>query len=155
MLEIEVLSRLAKDGLTIAVAESCTGGRICDRLTDIPGASERFKGGIVAYSNESKMRFLEVSRDTIRAHGAVSAECASEMASGVAKAFDADVGVSVTGIAGPGGGTPEKPVGLVYIGISWKRERATFRMVFEGDRKGIKAQAAEEALMLVLDFIPR
>lgn len=154
MLETDVLARLKKAGLTLAVAESCTGGRICDRITDVPGSSEHFKGGIVAYSNDSKVKLLGVSHDTLKAHGAVSAECASEMAIGVAKAFNADVGVSVTGIAGPGGATPQKPVGLVFIGIAWKKEHAAFRYLFDGDREGIKAQATEQALQMALDFIP-
>jgi PncC family amidohydrolase len=154
MLETDVLERLSKAGLTLAVAESCTGGRICDRITDVPGSSEHFKGGIVAYSNESKVKFLDVSHDTIKAHGAVSEECAKEMAAGVAKAFNADLGVSVTGIAGPGGATPQKPVGLVFIGIAWKKEHVAFRYLFDGDRKSIKAQATEQALQLVIGFIP-
>lgn len=154
MLETELLSKLSKAGLTLAVAESCTGGRICDRITDVPGSSERFKGGIVAYSNDSKIRFLGVSHDTLKAHGAVSEECAREMAVGVAKAFSADVGISVTGIAGPGGATHQKPVGLVFIGIAWKKELAAFRYLFDGDRNSIKAQATEQAMRLALEFIP-
>ncbi len=154
MLETELLAKLSKAGLTLAVAESCTGGRICDRITDVPGSSEHFKGGIVTYSNDSKVKFLGVSHDTLKAHGAVSEECAREMALGVARTFGADVGVSVTGIAGPGGATPQKPVGLVFIGIAWKKEHAAFRYLFDGDRKGIKAQATEQALRLAMDFIP-
>lgn len=153
MLETELLGKLSKAGLTLAVAESCTGGRICDRITDVPGSSEHFKGGIVAYSNDSKVRFLGVSHETLKAHGAVSEECAIEMAAGVAKAFDADVGISVTGIAGPGGATPQKPVGLVFIGVAMRKERASFRYLFDGDRRSIKAQAAEQALRLVMDFV--
>jgi len=154
MLETEVLGKLGKAGLTLAIVESCTGGRICDRITDVPGSSEHFKGGIVAYSNDSKIKFLGVSHDTLKAHGAVSEECAREMAAGVARAFNADIGVSVTGIAGPGGATPQKPIGLVFIGIAWKKELAAFRYLFDGDRKRIKAQATEQALQLVIDFIP-
>ncbi len=154
MLETDVLGKLSKAGLTLAIAESCTGGRICDRITDVPGSSEHFKGGIVAYSNDSKLKFLNVPHDTIKAHGAVSEECAREMAAGVAKAFNADVGVSVTGIAGPGGATPQKPVGLVFIGLSWRKEHLVFRYMFDGERKSIKAQATEEALQLVLDILP-
>ncbi len=154
MLETDVLGKLSRTGLTLAIAESCTGGRICDRITDVPGSSEHFKGGIVAYSNDSKLKFLNVSHDVIKAHGAVSEECAREMAAGVAKAFDADVGVSVTGIAGPGGGTPQKPIGLVYIGLSWRKEHLVFRYMFDGDRKSVKAQATEQALQLVLDILP-
>jgi len=154
MLETEVLGKLEKAGLTLALAESCTGGRICDRITDVPGSSEHIKGGIVAYSNDSKVKLLGVSHGTLKAHGAVSAECAAEMAVGAAKAFSADVGVSVTGIAGPGGATPQKPVGLVFIGVAMGKERASFRYLFDGDRKSIKAQSAEEALRLVLGFLP-
>jgi len=154
MLETDVLVKLSKAGLPLAVAESCTGGRICDRITDVAGSSEHFKGGIVAYSNDSKVKFLGVSHDTLKAHGAVSEECAKEMAVGVSRAFDADVGVSVTGIAGPGGATPQKPVGLVFIGIAWKKEQAAFRYLFDGDRKAIKTQATEQALQLIIDFVP-
>jgi PncC family amidohydrolase len=154
MLETEVLDKLQKAGLTLAIAESCTGGRMCDRLTDVPGASEHFKGGLVAYSNESKVKLLGVSHDTLKAHGAVSAECATEMCVGVAKTFNSDIGVSITGIAGPGGATLQKPVGLVFIGVAIKKEQAAFRYLFEGDRKSIKAQATEEALRMVLGFIP-
>jgi len=150
----ELLSKLKKAGLTVALAESCTGGRIGDRITCVPGSSEVFKGGIVAYSNDSKIKLLGVSRETIRSKGAVSAECAEEMAVGAVKAFNADVGISVTGIAGPGGATPEKPVGLVFIGLAWKKELISFRMLLEGDREGIRAQACEQALQLALDFVP-
>lgn len=154
MLETDVLDKLGRAGLTLAVAESCTGGRICDRITDVPGSSEHFKGGIVAYSNDSKVRFLGVSHETLKAHGAVSEECAREMASGVAKAFGADLGVSVTGIAGPRGATPSKPVGLVFIGIAWKKECISFRYMFEGNREAVKMQSAEQALALLLNFVP-
>jgi PncC family amidohydrolase len=154
MLETDVLVKLRRAGLTLAVAESCTGGRICDRITDVPGSSEHFKGGIVAYSNDSKIKFLGVPHELLKTHGAVSGECAKEMASGVAKAFDADVGLSVTGIAGPGGATPQKPVGLVFIAVAWRKEHAAFRYLFDGDRRAIKAQATEQALQMVLDFVP-
>ena len=150
----ELLERLRKAGMTLALAESCTGGLIGDRITDVPGSSDVFKGGAVVYSNDSKVRLLGVSPDIIKAHGAVSAECAEEMAAGAAAAFHADVGLSVTGIAGPGGATPGKPVGLVFVGIAWKRERASFRMVFEGDRRAIKDQAAAQAMGLLFSYIP-
>lgn len=153
MLETDALDKLAKAGATLAVAESCTGGRICDRLTDVPGASEHFMGGVVAYSNGSKMRLLGVSRETLEANGAVSAECAEEMAAGVASVFEADIGLSVTGIAGPGGATPKKPVGLVYIAITTKNERRSVRYVFKGDREEVKEQATVQALRLVIDLL--
>ncbi|NLX46609.1 MAG: CinA family protein [Euryarchaeota archaeon] len=154
MLEIDLLEKLVRAGLTLALAESCTGGRIGDRITDVPGSSERFMGGVIAYSNDSKVKLLGVSPDTLKAHGAVSAECAEEMAAGAAKAFSADIGLSVTGIAGPGGATPQKPVGLVFVGLCWKRDRRSFRFVFTGDREQVKAQAVERALHLVLDYLP-
>jgi len=150
----ELLSKLKRAGLTVALAESCTGGRVGDKITDVPGSSEVFKGGIVAYSNDAKIKLLGVSRDTIRSKGAVSAECAEEMAVGAVKAFNADVGISVTGIAGPGGATPEKPVGLVFIGLAWKKELISFRIILEGDRKAIKDQSAVQALQLALGFLP-
>jgi nicotinamide-nucleotide amidase len=154
MLETEVLDKLRKGGLTIAVAESCTGGRICDMLTNVPGSSDVFRGGVVVYNNESKMNLLGVSHISIREHGAVSPECAIEMVSGVVRLFNADVGLAVTGIAGPGGATETKPVGLVYIALSNKDERVFFKMELEGDRERIKTDAANEALQLVFDFIP-
>ena len=154
MLETDVLDRLRRRGLTLAVAESCSGGRICDKLTDVPGCSDVFKGGAVAYSNDSKVRLLGVPQGIIKKHGAVSEECATEMAVGVMKAFDSDVGLSVTGIAGPRGGSVEKPVGLVFVGLAYRTERGVFRMQFDGGREAVKRQATEEAMRLALDFIP-
>lgn len=154
MLETELLDRLRRRGLTIAIAESCTGGRVCDRLTNVPGCSDVFKGGTVVYSNDSKVRLLGVSHQTIKEHGAVSEQCAEEMAAGVGRAFNADIGVAITGIAGPDGGSAEKPVGLVYVGIAYRHERASFRMQFNGDRWSNKEEATVQALQLTLDFIP-
>jgi nicotinamide-nucleotide amidase len=154
MLEIEVLDLLRKRGLTIAVAESCTGGRICDKLTNVPGCSDVFKGGVVVYSNDAKVKLLGVSHDTIKKHGAVSAECAEEMSGGVCRVFNADIGVSVTGIAGPDGGSQKKPVGLVYVSVACKHERVAFELRFEGDRDNIKEEASIQALQLAYDFIP-
>ncbi|MCG7844313.1 MAG: CinA family protein [Methanomassiliicoccales archaeon] len=154
MLAIEVLDRLRKHGRTIAVAESCTGGRVCDMLTNVPGCSDVFKGGAVVYGNDSKVKLLGVSHGTLKQHGAVSAKCAEEMAEGVMRSFDADIGVAITGIAGPEGGSAEKPVGLVFVGLAYKHERGAFRMQFDGDREQIKEQASIEALQLALEFIP-
>ncbi|MBN1109680.1 MAG: CinA family protein [Methanomassiliicoccales archaeon] len=154
MLENDIIEKLRRGNLTLAVAESCTGGHICDRLTNIPGCSDVFLGGMVAYSNDSKVTILGVQRSTIREHGAVSEECAREMAQGVMRVFGADVGVSVTGIAGPGGGSPEKPVGLVFTGLVHKEERLVFRMQFDGTREYIKRAASDETMMLTLDFLP-
>ncbi len=117
-MERTVVERLRERGLTLACAESCTGGLISKRITDVSGCSDVFIGGCVTYANEAKMRLLGVRAETLEKYGAVSEQTAREMAMGVRAALGADVGVSVTGIAGPGGGTPEKPVGTVFVGIS-------------------------------------
>ncbi|MDI6751810.1 MAG: nicotinamide-nucleotide amidohydrolase family protein [bacterium] len=131
---------------TLAVAESCTGGLISHLLTSIPGSSEYYKGGIVAYSNEAKIDILGLPEGIIRRCGAVSADTAKEMAIGVARALKADVGLSVTGIAGPGGGTEEKPVGLVYMGVASEGKPEAKRFFFLGTREDIKEQSAYFAL---------
>ena len=117
-LEKAVVTSLAKNGLTIACAESCTGGLIAKRLTDVAGASSVFVGGCVTYANEAKMKLLGVKSSTLESFGAVSEQTALEMARGARVELGADIGISTTGIAGPGGGTPDKPVGTVYVGIS-------------------------------------
>ena len=114
----EIAALLQERHLTLGTAESCTGGRIANLITSYAGSSSYFKGGIVSYCNEVKHRVLGVSEETLREHGAVSEACAAEMARGVRKLMGADLAVSVTGIAGPGGGTPEKPVGTVCFGVS-------------------------------------
>ena len=116
-LEEAVGHLLAEKGLTVAVAESCTGGLIAHRLTNVPGSSAYFLGGVVAYANEVKERVLGVRPETLRRYGAVSREVALEMARGVRRLLGADIALSATGIAGPAGGTPEKPVGLVYVAL--------------------------------------
>jgi PncC family amidohydrolase len=117
-LETIVGQLLKQHGLTLAVAESCTGGLISHRITDVPGSSAYYQGSVISYSNEVKERVLHVQRDTLERHGAVSEQAAREMAQGVRDVLYADVGLAVTGIAGPDGGTPEKPVGLVYIALA-------------------------------------
>jgi nicotinamide-nucleotide amidase len=114
-IEVAVGKMLADKKLTLALAESCTGGLVGHRLTDVPGSSDYFLGGIVAYSYEAKEKLLGVHHDTLYDHGAVSPETAIEMARGARRVLGADIGLSVTGIAGPGGGLPDKTVGLVYI----------------------------------------
>ncbi len=141
-----MISILLKKHLTLSTAESCTGGLIAHKITNIPGASRYFLGGVVAYSNEAKMKILGVSSSTLRVHGAVSEECAAEMAIGVARLFNASVGVSTTGIAGPSGGTKEKPVGLVYIGYYLEGESIVQRHLFNGSREEIKNKIATRAL---------
>ncbi|MBN1459557.1 MAG: competence/damage-inducible protein A [Armatimonadetes bacterium] len=137
---------LARNGLTLALAESCTGGLIGHRLTNIPGSSRYFLASLTTYSNESKTRLLGVSEELLRDHGAVSPECAAAMAEGVRRTVGADMGLSITGIAGPGGGTPEKPVGLAYVGLSQGDNTVTEELRLRGDREMIKERCAQSAL---------
>ncbi len=136
-------------GATLAVAESCTGGLVCRRLTDWPGSSEYFLGGVVAYSNQAKRSLLGVGADLLEEKGAVSREVAEEMARGVAWRFGASVGIGITGIAGPGGGTDEKPVGTVWIAGWWQGEVRARRERFGGGRHEVRERAAQSALHLV------
>jgi nicotinamide-nucleotide amidase len=144
-----VLRLLRERELTLATAESCTGGLVGARLTEIPGSSDVYVGGTVAYSNDVKERVLGVSAETLAAHGAVSAETALEMARGARTAFGADVAVSVTGVAGPGGGTEEKPVGLVHVAAVGPMGERESRLDFPGDRETIRARSVTSALHLV------
>jgi len=138
--------RLRETKFTLAVAESCTGGLICHRLTNVPGASDYFLGGVVAYSNQAKVDLLQVMEETLAARGAVSQETAVAMASGVREAFHSDVGLAVTGIAGPTGGTPEKPVGTVYLGLALPWGVEAQHHLFHGSREQIKTLSAQTAL---------
>ncbi len=131
---------------TLAVAESCSGGLICHRVTNISGSSDYFLGGVVTYSNRAKMDLLGVAADILEEKGAVSPETAAAMARGVKELFHADYGLAVTGIAGPTGGTPEKPVGLVFMGLAGKKGVETRRHQFPGDRERVKTLTAQTAL---------
>ena len=144
---------LREKGLKLALAESCTGGLLSSTLTDIPGSSEYFLGSIVAYANGVKRSELGVKEATLKKYGAVSKETAGEMAQGVKKALGADVSAAITGIAGPGGGSPEKPVGLVFIAVSRGRATTVQRFVFKGTRKSIKKQSAEAALSMIAEAL--
>ena len=141
-----MISILLKNNLTLSTAESCTGGLIAHKITNVPGASQYFLGGVVTYSNEAKIKILGVPREIINAHGAVSEECAREMAIRVAKLFNASIGVSTTGIAGPSGGTDEKPVGLGYIGYYIEGDCWVYQHLFKGTREEIKNKIATQAL---------
>lgn len=152
-LEEKVGRLLAERDLTIAVAESCTGGLICHRITNVPGSSRYFIGGVVAYSNETKVKVLGVGEDMIKEHGAVSREVALEMARGIRELLGADLGLSATGIAGPGGGTPEKPVGLVYISLVSDGEKRCERYIWHGSRLENKIQTSEAALEMLLQYL--
>jgi competence/damage-inducible protein CinA-like protein len=144
-----VLERLRRRGLRVATAESCTGGLLGERLTAIPGASDCFVGGIVAYADAVKAEVLQVPPDTLRAHGAVSEETASAMAEGAQRLFGVACSMAVTGIAGPSGGTPDKPVGTVWLAARVEAETRVVRRVFPGDRGEIRQRAAQAALDLL------
>ena len=144
-----VLDECRRRGLTLATAESCTGGMVAERLTSVPGSSDAFVGAVVAYSDEVKVHELAVPADVLARHGAVSAEAAAAMASGARERLRADVAVAVTGIAGPGGGTPEKPVGLVYLDAEGPGGSLSADFVFPGDRGSIRRRATVTALHLL------
>ena len=136
--------------LTVAVAESCTGGAVAARIVSVAGSSNYLLGGIVAYSNDAKRRLLGVSEEILATRGAVSAECAAAMAEGARRVFGADVAVSTTGIAGPAGATARKPVGLVYVGLATPTETHVDEHHFTGDRAAVIAAATEAALRLLV-----
>jgi PncC family amidohydrolase len=146
---------LSAAGLTLGLAESCTGGLICNQITDVPGSSVYLKGGIVAYSYQAKEDLLMVRHETLITYGAVSEETAIEMARGARQQLDSDIGLGVTGIAGPGGGMPGKPVGLVHIALSDGVTEWSERYVWQGDRVGNKQQSASAALELVKRYLER
>lgn len=152
-LEVEAGNLLQKRNLHLALAESCTGGLVGHRITNVPGSSEYFTGGVIVYSYEAKVSMLGVSWDTLDTFGAVSQEIVLEMASGAKKIFDVDIAVSVSGIAGPGGGSLDKPVGTTWIGLAadnceWARE-----FHFNGDREQNKASSSDAALQLLLNYL--
>jgi PncC family amidohydrolase len=152
---IEILAGelLRQHGLRLAVAESCTGGLIGHRLTNIPGSSTYYMGSVTAYAYEAKVRLLGVSWETLEKHGAVSRATVLEMARGVRRALAADVGLAVSGIAGPGGGTLDKPVGLTWIGLSTPYVQIAQDYYWQGDRLQNKADSAEAALQLLVDHL--
>jgi competence/damage-inducible protein CinA-like protein len=144
-----VLDACLEQGLTLATAESCTGGMVAQRLTSVPGSSRVFRGAVVAYSNEVKEVELGVPLEVLERHGAVSAEAAAAMAAGARERLGADIAVAVTGIAGPDGGSEEKPVGLVYLHAESPSGSRSADFVFPGDREGVRRRAAVTALHLV------
>ncbi|MGD9612790.1 MAG: CinA family protein [Kiritimatiellia bacterium] len=143
---LQIAAALGARRQTLATAESCTGGLVGAALTGLPGSSAWYRGGVIAYANELKLRLLGVPPDVLAAHGAVSLETARAMAEGARAATGADFAVAITGIAGPAGGTPEKPVGLVYIGVAAPHGTATFKHRFSGSRADVRHAAAETAL---------
>jgi len=152
-LEVIVGHLLLKHKLTLALAESCTGGLVGHRITDVPGSSAYLMGGIVAYSYDAKELLLGVRHNTLYDHGAVSAETAIEMARGARRALGSDIGISVTGIAGPGGGLPGKPVGSVYICLSARDFERVEKFVWDKDRSGNKWASSEAALQMLRDYL--
>jgi len=153
--EHELVLLLKEQGLTISTSESCTGGLIAKRITDIPGSSEVFKGSIVAYSNAVKKEFLDVSDETLRIYGAVSEETALEMASSIQEKFKTDVSISTTGIAGPGGGTELKPVGTVCFAFKIKDYQHTYTKVIKGNRQRVRTFASLYAINFLRDFLKK
>ena len=144
---------LKKKNFTISCAESCTGGLLTSKLTDIAGSSEYVQGSIVSYSNEIKISALHVKEETLKNFGAVSHETAFEMAKNIREIFKTDIGVGITGIAGPGGGSKEKPVGLVYISFADKNSVTVEKFNFVGSRTEIKNQSAVAALKMIEKFL--
>lgn len=151
--EVRVAKLLSARGRTLCVAESCTGGLLGHRLTEIPGSSRFFAGGVVAYSYEAKERLLKVDHDTLVACGAVSKEIAMQMAQGVRALLETDYALAITGIAGPGGGMPGKPVGLTYIALDAAGGTQWRRHVWAGDRHANKQQSVTAALQLLEEVL--
>lgn len=153
MLEEEIVKKLLEKNYTITTAESCTGGLLAGRILNVPGASAVYNEGHITYSNEAKERLLNVSHETLVQYGAVSRQTAEEMAYGAAQAAQADIGLSTTGIAGPGGDTKEKPVGLIYVGCYVEGNTYTRECHFQGTREENRAAAVEAALGLLLQYL--
>lgn len=153
MLEEEVGRQLREKGLSLAVAESATGGLIAAAITSVPGSSDYFRGAVVAYANEVKRKVLGVNQETLDNYGAVSPQTAAEMAEGVRLALGADLGVADTGIAGPSGGNSDKPVGLFYVGVAGEEGVEVRKHVFSGDRNQNRQEAVQATLSLLRDFL--
>lgn len=152
-LEVALGKLLRQRGLRLAVAESCTGGLIGHLITNVPGSSTYYMGSVTAYAYEAKVRLLSVRWETLEKYGAVSQETVLEMARGVRLVLAADIGLAVSGIAGPGGGTPEKPVGLTWIGLSAPGSDEAWRFLWQGDRLQVKEQTAHRALQLLVEYL--
>ncbi len=152
-LEKAVGDLLRQRGWTLSIAESCTGGLICDRITNISGSSDYFMGGMVNYSNESKAKHLGISLGYIKRYGAVSRQVARRMAQGARKAFGTTFGLSTTGVAGPTGGTKRSPVGRVFIGLAVGRKVSVKRLDSKGTRREIKERATETALQSLYEML--
>lgn len=152
-IEEKVSQALINTNKTLAIAESCTGGLVANKLTDISGSSQFLKLGIVAYSNEAKIKLLNIPEELIKKHGAVHNNIAVAMAQNVQKIFKTNFGIGITGIAGPTGGTKAKPIGLTYIAISTALETICLKCKFKGTRTSIKSQAAKQTFELLSKFL--
>lgn len=142
-------SILKQSGITLSICESCTGGMLSSTLTSVPGSSQYFQGSIIAYANEVKTRLVGVRKSTLEQHGAVSKQAAQEMAQGVRNRLQTDIGLSITGIAGPSGGTRMKPVGRVYIGLATAKQVSVYTYTFHGSRKSVRKQSCLCALQVL------
>ena len=151
-LEEELLTLCTTKHLTVATAESCTGGLLADRITDVSGSSDYYLGGVVSYAYSAKETLLGIDHDLLLREGAVNETVARRMARAVRERLGADVGIGITGIAGPGGGSPDKPVGLVWIGLADAHGDRAERFVWESDRVGNKQRSAEQALQMLVDW---
>ncbi len=152
-LEKKIGKILRERSLTLGLAESCTGGLVAARITSVPGSSAYFMAGFVTYSNNAKAQFLAVPDRLIKRHGAVSDAVARRMAKGAREAAGVDIGISITGIAGPAGGSPEKPVGTVFIGLATKKKVYVRKFLFSGSRHKIRGRSSVEALTMLLDYL--
>ena len=151
--ENELVKKLTNKHYTITTAESCTGGLLSATIINVSGASDVINCAYVTYANEAKENLVSVSHETLETKGAVSKETAAEMCVGCVKAAKADMGLSTTGIAGPGGGTKEKPVGLVYIGIAKEEEIKVYKNIFNGDRQQVRMKSAKKAMLYLLNLL--
>ncbi len=152
-LEALIGGLLRENGWTVSIAESCTGGLVCDRITDISGSSDYFMGGMVSYSNESKAKHLGIPLNYIKRYGAVSPQVSRRMAQGVRKTFGTTFGVSTTGVAGPTGGTKRSPVGRVFIGLAAGKKVWVKKLDLKGTRREIKEKATESALRFLYEIL--
>lgn len=150
---MNIVERLIDKNISITTAESCTGGLIASEITKYSGVSSIYSGSVVTYSNEMKVKLLGVCEKTIEKYGVVSEECVKEMCSGVARIFDADIAIAVSGVAGPNGGTKFNPVGTVVIGIKFKNSYKIERNNFIGDRNQIQQKAKDRALEMIEEFL--
>ena len=150
-----LVKRLSFLGQTLATAESCTGGLIAKQITDIPGSSRVFMGGVVTYHDDMKIKFLGVKESTLSEHGAVSQETVREMVEGIIYLTDCDFGVAVSGIAGPAGGSDEKPVGTIFIGTGYREDIVVRKYFFKGSRHSVRKQSSAAAVVQLIELIDR